>query len=318
MTLSLGTFTVSDPGQAAALLSVWGRIAERQADLSSLNLVRRLPYPDTFDPHAVWFGSFTRYVPATKSRWIQKDVAVHQGDIVASPTDLARFYIEAKYPKRLRATGRQVRFFSPQRIVPLYAQVGSWSEEHVYIDVKSAYWSILRVLGWDVEYFPSGLLVKRSDVSDFPYPDNKVARSALVSMGLPGDALMYHKGRLKPVSIRRNVNLGLWSAVQDVLHGIAAESMRYADVKYINTDGLIVPANQAEDVKDVIRSWGLWSTEKYRGCLQVFGSGAYNIGVRLSKHAARIARSHDNVNRDTPPDLKRTFAYLADRVDRDR
>jgi hypothetical protein len=165
---------------------------------------------------------------------------------------------------------------------PLYCQPCE-NFEGVYIDVKSAYWQIVKTLGWDIDYCPNRYIGKNSTMDDFPFPENKLARNCMVSCGLPGSINIWTGERLI-VQKKKNkfVNLVLWQAVQDVLHGAASDAVA-AGAVYVYTDGYIVDRNKASAVYDALSSWGLEASEKYQGLCTVRNCGDYDIPGHQSK-----------------------------------
>jgi hypothetical protein len=235
----------------------------------------------------VFVGSFTWTCQQEKWKILQSKNAISTPAGWASPAELARNYITIKYPKRRRVTTDQYHEIMKPRSQPLLAHPGTYGD-CVYLDLKSAYWSILKVIGWDVEYFPGRWLGVRSDVSDYPFQDFKLARNSLVSVGLVGRANYWTGDKL--ISVRKSnglVNMALWSAVQDILNGIALD-MEKAGALYINTDGYIFRSQAAELAYEVAESWGLVLGEKERGAADILAAGTYSIGMKPNRRTQMI------------------------------
>jgi hypothetical protein len=169
-----------------------------------------------------------------------------------------------------------------RRSHPLYANP-CVLEDAYYIDLQSAYWSIMSIVGWDVDYCPGKWIGVSSNVEDFPFKSDKLARNSMVSVGLPGLLRVWTGTRLSFVK-RANpfVNLGLWSLIHDVLHGVASEMVEIG-AKYVHTDGYILPSGNASDAFDILDSWGLSGSVKERGSAIIRGAGDYDIGGHTSK-----------------------------------
>ncbi len=215
-----------------------------------------------------FIGSFTWTCQSEKWKILNSKAAISTPGGWASPAELARIYVQTKYPKRKRVTTDQYHEIMKPRSQPLLAIPGTYGD-CVYLDLKSAYWSILKVIGWDVEYFPNRWLGVRSDVSDFPFQEHKLARNSMVSIGLAGKANYWTGDKL--ISIRKGnglVNMALWSAVQDTLNGIALD-MEKAGAVYINTDGYIFRRENIEVAFEVAQSWGLELGIKEEGAADV-------------------------------------------------
>lgn len=235
----------------------------------------------------MFLGSFTWTCQQSKWKIIRENAAISTPGGWASPAELARNYVSVKYPKRRRVTTEQYHEVMKPRSQPLLAIPGTYGD-CLYLDLKSAYWSIMKIIGWDVEYFPGRWLGVKSDVTDFPFQEYKLARNSLVSVGLVGKANYWTGEQL--VSVRKSnglVNMVLWSAVQDVLNGIALD-MERAGAIYINTDGYIFRRENAPLAYEVAESWGLELGIKEEGAADVLAAGTYSIGMKKNRRIQMI------------------------------
>lgn len=232
-----------------------------------------------------FLGSFSWTSPSTKERWVLKSVAYNLGGGVVTPSDIARDYLFIKFgDKRLRCNSKQwAEVVKKKKHQPLFADPCTLTSAF-YLDLKSAYWQILMLGGYDVDYMPQRFLSPRSDVYDFPVPSIKLARNCLVSMGLPSGANVWipNHGFERKKATRANPNLILWGFVQDVLHGFAYDMVRLASAKYVNTDGYIIPADKMPEAEMVSASWGLTLGIKEMGQAVIRGAGDYDIGNHIS------------------------------------
>lgn len=232
-------------------------------------------------PHALILGTFTRTSMELKHKWLSKRYVKNVGWGWVTPADIARLYLDAKYGKqRRRMNHAQYQAFWENRRAPPLAARPCKLESAVYIDILSAYWSILKRVGWDVDYSPERWIGVRSSVLDFPYPDIKLARNCLVSAGLPttlriwtGDKVIFQKKGNK------YINMVLWGLCMDVLNGLACDMLE-AGAVYVHTDGYIITSERLPLVDEIFASWGLDYTIKGEGRAEVRSVGEYTIGDR--------------------------------------
>lgn len=291
---------------------IWDRIAEKSEAYVDTEIVSAFPPLHHFSPDAVWVGSFSRTVPSKKWRLFAASAAITNGNQTATPPQLTRAYLDIRFPKQLRARKQQLEFWSPRRVQPMYTEPGRYREDMAYLDLRSAYWSLVQTVGWDVDYFP-GIIARRNGVSDFPFGANRLARNSLVSLGLPSTGYLYKDGRLIAVPHSWKVNIGLWTCIQDILHGIADDMIKRAGAVYVNTDGYIVPAHALDVAYGIADEWGLPLREKHRGRATVYGVGAYSIGEKI---CSRILRLNPSVQAVFPRDkdkLRKQVRFLAAR-----
>jgi hypothetical protein len=263
----------------------------------------------------IWVGSLSVTVPELSERYMLKSGSIVLEGNPATDSDLARDYISVKLgDRRLRAQGYQARFFNVQRSQPIWTKPGLYPDM-IYLDLQSAYWSILQVVGLDVDYYPDGTIAQGVQTWDFPYIKRKVARNAIITSGLPTVTVAVRNGEPVRIPTRRRVNLGLWSVVQDLLHAIAWDMVHRFGAVYVNTDGYIIPAGWATYALDyVYTEYGLHMREKARGDAQVWGAGAYRVGDKkthaLASMAGSVRKIRDLENRDK---LREQFRFWSHR-----
>lgn len=245
-----------------------------------------------------YLGSFAWTSNASKQKWIKRKFAHNIGAGWVTPADIARDYLAVKFGgKHQRCNSRQWReVVNIKKHQPLYAEPCSLTKAY-YIDMKSAYWQLLMLGGWDVEYSPKRFLSPRSDVYDFPCPEIKLARNSLVSMGLPSGANIWipQKGFEQKKPYKPTVNLILWRFVQDCLHGVAFDMVGKAGAVYANTDGYIIPSDRLKDADRVSEDWGLSFTIRDEGKATVRSAGDYDIGGRMSRRLKTVPRRHEYI-----------------------
>lgn len=264
-------------------------------------------------------GVFSLTSQQTRQRWmLKKEVIEHEG-VYLTPTDIARSYLEVKFGgKRRRITTLQWQnFYGFRRSAPVYAHPCT-IQDAVYVDIQSAYWSILSACGWDVDYMPGKWVKKKSGLLDFPFAGHKMARNCLVSVAsneTGGMRIWTGKELLMKRAGNVFVNRMLWSFVMDVLNGIASECIA-AGAVYAYTDGFISERSTAQTIVDIISSWGLVASIKREGEAEIKGAGSYRIGEhQTGKYRLMRERAYDKVDRAVNVAfLKPRFRHFADSV----
>lgn len=231
----------------------------------------------------VILGSFSWYYMGAKRKEILRRFALLFDDVITTPSELSRTYLELKYPKQ-RALKAQITEFRRGRSAPLYAKPIKY-DEGVYIDIRSAYWQILQIIGWDVDYYPNNWIGRGQPMDDFPYADIKLSRNCLVTAGLPSETTFWNGKAQQFKTLRsqnRTLNLAVWSATMDILHGAAWDAVA-AGAAYAHTDGYICHRSRVDAVQSALLAWGLESRIKAYGETQVYGVGSYTIGNKSTK-----------------------------------
>jgi hypothetical protein len=265
-----------------------------------------------------YLGSFSWTSQATKEKWIKRPYAYEIGAGWVTPADIARDYLSVKFAgARQRCNKRQwEEVVKVRKHQPLFAEPCSLTSAY-YLDLKSAYWQLLMMGGWDVEYSPKRFLSPRSDVYDFPVPEIKLARNSLVSMGLPSGANVWipNHGFAQKKPYKPTVNLILWGFVQDVLHGLASDMVKEAGAVYVNTDGYIVPAHNLGLAMSIADEWGLFVTIRDEGRATVRGAGDYDIGGRMSRRVRTVPRAFSYLHPREIDWLRHKVKFFSSRID---
>lgn len=243
-----------------------------------------------------YIGSFSLSSPDTKQRWFLGGDAVPFANTWVSPADLARLYLTIKWggKKRRINTAQWQNFYKTSRSMPLWADP-VYMDMAYYVDIKSAYWSILRAVGWDLQYTPGKVLSINDPitVNDFPFDNLKMARNCLVSISSDGSKnFRFWDG--EHIVIRKGgnklVNRMLYCFVADVLNGVAFDAVR-AGAVYSFTDGFIVPHHKMDAVTTAIDAWGLPWGLKQTGECEISGPGAYKFPKYITRKF-NIQRPH--------------------------
>lgn len=277
--------------------------------------VRRCHFPVTM-------GIFAWSSQTISTKWLHQAHAANYDGGWSTPGDLARDYLAIKYMgRRIRCTSAQWRECVATRVhPPVFCQPGT-VEDGAYLDISGAFWQIVRAVGWDVDYLPGEFLYSKSRMRDFPYPENKMARNCLVSVGLPAPMRLWTGTVLKFVNKpSRFVNLILWRLVQDVLNAIAYEMVNVGHAVYVYTDGYVLPVNFLDSGFAILDEWGINGRVKHAGRADIIGANCYAIhsettGTRATElYRRRPNRRPQAVNKITVSHvewLKARFSKLA-------
>lgn len=242
-------------------------------------------------------GSFSWLGLKSRTRYIQASTAINIGGYLQTPSDVARDYLAEKYGgKRRRVTTKQYHAIMEKRHHPLFAVAGRY-DDALYVDIKAAYWSIVRIVGWDVDYNPNRWLGQGESMEDFPYAEHKLARNCLVTAGIYANQKIWNAEKKKLITVRRGnalTNYCLWALVQDVLNAVAFEAIG-AGAVYCHTDGFIVERRNLTDLMSVIAEWGLTPGIKYEGPAEVYSAGAYSIGPKLNRRKMFVTRTMHSI-----------------------
>lgn len=280
-------------------------------------------FPLTRLHHPAFIGSFAWTSVAIKTKWIIKRTAIKLDELYLTPADVARDYIALKYEgqKRRVTTLQYESIIKIPRSAPLYA-IPCVMDDAVYIDLKSAYWSLVSAFGWDVDYMPNRWIKTRSFCFDFPLPENKMSRNCLVSVGLARKSNMWTGEKMVQIKASNKlINIMLWSFVQDVLNGVADDLVNLGAV-YVHTDGYIVPAHLETVAREKINEWGLISAVKARGYTVISGVGNYKVGEYETQNykvrvKPRLFQKINPVYTDWLRDRVGRWMDYADKQDRD-
>lgn len=290
-------------------------IQERQKKYDRLEAVDRLPSLDYFGSAGVFIGTWSRTSLELKEKFVLAGTAIKPAPelpALVTPSELARTWVDASIKRRLKATKEQINFWLDYHHgAPYMAKRGIYADM-VYLDLKSAYWSIMQIVGWGAEYHHD-MIVRRHPVDDFPYPNEKLARNSLATVALSGGGQLYKDGRFIETGGKRIVNNGLFYLVNDILHAVAMDMLEFNPV-YINTDGFIIPAEYEHIAIDkILNHWGLLMTKRHQGNAHVFGVGSYRIGTHHTKRITQFRGSQRWINEKVPYRmLRKWIRFLAD------
>ena len=130
----------------------------------------------------VIIGTYSLILLKTKRRYVDASHALkitQYGSDLETATCLSRDYLKELY-RSPRIKHDQAELIKGQ-FMPLFVKPTVFDFGY-YIDIKSAWWSIMSMCGWSVDYWPGKWIFPGRPPKDFPFPLEKLARSALVSV----------------------------------------------------------------------------------------------------------------------------------------
>lgn len=232
-------------------------------------------------------GVFSYTIPARKHKIILQNFAINLHDTITTPSAVAREYLLNFYGMRRRAFNHQRLKILAHRSAPLYVRPALY-KDMVYADIQATYWSIMSMVGWDVDYCPSEFLLAGAAPMDYPLPQHKLARNCLWSAGLLQQVELWN-GSAWSSALRGSqlVNYSLTACTLDILNAMAWEALEHGAV-YIHTDGYIIPRTRFESLAKVAALYGLTLREKGKGDATVLGIGNYSIGEKRTQNFAKF------------------------------
>lgn len=256
-----------------------------------------LPPPEWLNEPTI-VSRYSRTGLTTKRRYLLEDILVRVNqDIRETPSAVARDYLFAKYKHSPKWTSSQRdRVLSEIVDHPLYCKPTTF-DNGAYIDIASAYWSVMVRVGWDCNYYPAKWLGIATPPLDFPYSDNKRARNCLVSVARATKFNMWSPDKGSYFLARGNprANSQLYCLIQDCLNGIACEVIE-AGAVYVFTDGYIAPTPKvAHDIIEIIYSWGFFPRIHAEGDGFVNALGSYTVGNKRTRNIIHEPAPYESV-----------------------
>lgn len=248
----------------------------------------------------VYWGVFSWSIPKENVRWLKKNGIAPTVKLASTKGDIVRDYLGFYHPLRLRAIRAEAQTYELQPSAPLYINP-TIIPKATYIDIDSAYYSIVKMVGWNVTYLAEKWLTPGRAPLDFPLPNDKTARNYLVSIGLKTPMVIWTGFQMV---LRRvpnvHTNRALWLLVQDVLHSLANIAVACGAI-YVHTDGCILPSRYTERYLTAVKSFGLSPRIVAEGTAYVCGFGNYQVGDKRTARFEPERVQHDFSNlRRTP------------------
>jgi hypothetical protein len=276
------------------------------------SVLDRFP-PITSVKEMTYVASYTWSLSVRKARWLAESTVIEPFGYPQTAGEIARDYLTVKFPKRLRAREAQRQLITLHRAPPLFAMPRAF-QNMAMVDLKSAYWSILNIVGWDVDYWPGVFLHPGTTPFDYPGEPYKTARVALVTAGLSCRSLIWTGEQFKTQNMRnQHINYGIWSVVQDTLHACAQVAIRHQAI-YVHTDGYIVPMTEVKPlINDLFAECRLVARVKNYGAGEVYGIGCYDIGgKKTARKMLRGSLGFTNLSSDSFDWLKGELCKVYD------
>lgn len=229
-----------------------------------------------------------------KTRLVLRDTLIEViPGLYETPMKLVTDYLKMAYGSASPGTREQLKVCEKVPPAPLYTEPTKYAHG-VLVDIRACYWNIMRIAGWNVDYFPGVWLDHLGRPPyDWPWPEHKVARNSLVTAGHFTHLMVFRpdwkKDKLHE-ELRHNplLNSQLARLISDVTHAIAYECVQ-AGMIYWNTDGGIAPNPAvASRCRDIIAEWGLDGRYKAEGPGMVKTNGVYQVGDTMTRNFHRI------------------------------
>lgn len=266
-------------------------VLKQEKRLSKTQFVEDFTPPRQED--TIIMGTYSRTWRNIPYREVRKGKTAEVNGVIDTPTAHTRDYIAFCYPRR--PCKRDQRDLLKRKRMPLYAYP-CIVKDAVYLDIKSAWFSIVNLVGWDCEYYPSRWLGRGSAPLDFPLASNKVARSAMVTMGRTTPLPVWKQGHMVYTKMYNTTeNYHIWGVIADVLNAIAVHAIKEG-ARYVNTDGFIISRKKALHLLSYIEAFGLQVRVKAEGDSCICGPGAYVVGPHYSMRSMPFT-AIDNVDR---------------------
>lgn len=210
---------------------------------------------------------------------------------------VSRDYISVAYGHLLPRTDNEnwqacekiITEFKPQMALP-----GVY-KDCVMVDLSSAYWEIIRRVGYTVRYNPKRGLGVSDQISSYPWSGNKLARAMLLVTAMEsglwwwdGTSRTYFEKTFNPL-----YQPMLTALVYDVLHGVASDMSEL--LVYYNIDGGIIRREHLPIWEETAASWGLPWKIKAAGYAMVKSVGSYWIGNLKTRGAGKNNIPHNNL-----------------------
>lgn len=194
-------------------------------------------------------------------------------------------------------------------------------KDAAYIDIKAAYPSIYKFLGWNTDYI-RGKYWGVSDQLVYPYPmEWKAGRSYVITGARHlqyGRYIDHGAVKVKPYMSQFS-NPSLVAGVYDVL-ACAARFAAYAlQAGYWNVDGGIMSMDAARVMVEFLATFGLTAKIKYEGRAVVLASGYWKVGnhetVLYKQDKASNIRQGDyiGISKDEAEWIYKNFRSISER-----
>lgn len=239
-------------------------------------------------------GGFSVLDLDSKIKYLVSDAIYHRADTLIAHTDILRSHLD----ESISLIGRRKMPYIPASLAyleisaPLAANPGTYWDA-VYVDLKSAYFSIYSKSGLDAQmsltgraYLSQGA-IRPTDwpILSRPGRQQKLAKVSLYGMSRSTRLRRIVDGQLRSVYLRSSYfNPSVHGLIMLILHDIAAFAAAECSAHYIHTDGYIIPAELFPHLRDYVAEvWGLTLTHRSEiGEAEIRGLGRYRINAWAS------------------------------------
>lgn len=280
-----------------------------------IEVVDCLPKPQDL-PDGSIYGYYSVTLPKGK-KLIPYHFIKQVGENLDTETAFTREFLKSLGRRKVR----QAEYFGYRLSRPPLFVRPSIMEDAVYIDLKCAFPSIYKSIGWNTDYI-RGQYWGVGDPLIYPFPmEWKAGRSYVVT----GARHIQHgryisKGivKTKPY-LSQFSNPPLVAGVYDVLGCIARFAEYAMQGLYWNVDGGIMPLKALDIFIPFVESLGLKAAIKYTGRAVVLSSGYWSIGSHETKRmeAGKSSRIHKGdyigIDKEQAEWIYKNFKKIAER-----
>lgn len=190
-----------------------------------------------------------------------------------------------------------------------------------YVDIRAAYFQLYSPATLDLRFDPTRRVFGQGMI-EFLRTDElatlKETRNTIIGILRARERTQCSHGHVSKVpTYNRFLAPELWGYLMHTLHALAHEVLARFDVRYMNTDGFIVPTSEAPLLREFLaEEWGLETTIKGQGEGSVWALGAYTLGDLGSRSRAQRGEPMCNLlprDRRLAADLKRWRWWLVRR-----
>lgn len=187
-----------------------------------------------------------------------------------------------------------------------------------YVDIKAAYFQLYSPATLDLRFNPQrgtfgqGLIefLRTDELATL-----KETRNTIIGVVRARARTQCSYGKVSKVpTYNRFLAPELWGYLMHTLHAVAHDLIERFDVRYVATDGFIVPSHQAPLLREFLaEEWGLETAVKGQGEGSVWALGAYALGSLGSRSRAQRGEPTCNLlprDRAFAADLKRWRWWL--------
>lgn len=205
---------------------------------------------------------------------------------------LNRYWVHTAFPRQHPRRSFDTNIILP----PMLAYPGIY-EAMAHVDIVSAYFSVLSLVGLHPNVIWGKTLGVGSRLDSYPFLDNKTVRNSLYGTAFNPRLHYLTRGKIKTVRPEKKVsNPHMVQVVQVVMHSIARYARNLGAV-YWYTDGGILPKVKLDQFLTwVTCTFGLTVKVKSTGTMTVYNPGQYQTPNHEPRRAKRNIRAADTID----------------------